>query len=228
MKVPKFRYEGNLYYVSDTSVYSDVAVIIHFYVGYGLAASVVCFSTPLEDAIDVAVDLISDAGIAPGIFVDDEVAELYEEALEEGKSEEEAWEYAEADTTIAGNYGRHISDWSYEEIDSDDPRFRLALTALRKDERKTSRHNRLAQARNFFGQPQDVISYWGYGGIAQEVAKGNEKAVRFVKALASQAKSKYSGKEAQDALVRIDQAYERQSGYGKAARARWTYEKRRK
>jgi hypothetical protein len=65
----------------------------------------------LEDALDECVDWIAEN--APGLLCDDEVAELYKEAIAEGKSEEEAREESEMDTTVAGNCGHYLHSWEW-------------------------------------------------------------------------------------------------------------------
>lgn len=66
----------------------------------------------LEDALDEAIDWLVDN--APGHIIDDQVEEAYREAIAEGKSDEEAMEISEQDTTSGGNAGNHISssEWS--------------------------------------------------------------------------------------------------------------------
>lgn len=76
------------------------------------------WANSLDDALDEAVDWLSDH--APGLLCDKEVGEEYERLIAEGKSEEEAMEEAEMDTTPAGGYGQRIrsEEWS---IVAEDP-----------------------------------------------------------------------------------------------------------
>lgn len=61
----------------------------------------------LEDALDVAIDWIEEN--APGLLVDEQVNEAYNEAIAEGKSEEEAQVCANTDVTCGGNAGHYIA-----------------------------------------------------------------------------------------------------------------------
>ena len=65
----------------------------------------------LEDALDEAVDWIAEH--APGYLADESVHEEYNRLIAEGKSEDEAREKAEADTTIAGNAGNYLHSWEW-------------------------------------------------------------------------------------------------------------------
>lgn len=69
------------------------------------------WANSVDSALDEAVDWIEDN--APGILCDDEVKSAYEEAVSDGKSEEEAMEIAEVDTTVAGNHGRYLHSWEW-------------------------------------------------------------------------------------------------------------------
>jgi len=69
------------------------------------------YARHLEDALDECVDWIAEN--APGLLMNDQVAEAYHEAIAEGKSEEEAIEEAECDMTIAGNAGDYIASWEW-------------------------------------------------------------------------------------------------------------------
>lgn len=66
----------------------------------------------LDGALDESVDWLVDN--APGLLCDAEVQEAYNEAIQAGKSEEEAQEEAEVDTTCAGNEGHYLrsDDWN--------------------------------------------------------------------------------------------------------------------
>lgn len=74
----------------------------------------------LEDALDECVDWIADN--APGLLCDDTVNEAYNEAISAGKSEEEARDEAEADTTCAGNNGHYLLSWEWGLV-CEDPSF---------------------------------------------------------------------------------------------------------
>ena len=65
----------------------------------------------LEAALDTAVDWIVE--YAPGLIADDQVHEAYNDAIADGKSEEEAIEEAELDTTCAGNCGNYLLSWEW-------------------------------------------------------------------------------------------------------------------
>jgi hypothetical protein len=65
----------------------------------------------LDGALDEAIDWIADN--APGLLANDEVQEAYEAAIAEGKSEEEAAEEAEEDTTRGGNCGHYLNSWEW-------------------------------------------------------------------------------------------------------------------
>lgn len=72
----------------------------------------------LQDALDEAIDWLVDN--APGHIVDDQVNEAYAEAIAEGKSEDEAYEIAEEDTTSGGNCGNHILSYEWSMIEDPD------------------------------------------------------------------------------------------------------------
>jgi hypothetical protein len=66
----------------------------------------------LESALEEATDWIVEH--APGLLHDDAVQEMYEEAIAEGKSEEEAQEEAEVDMTVMGHNGIHyLASWEW-------------------------------------------------------------------------------------------------------------------
>ncbi len=73
----------------------------------------------LEDALDECVDWIAEH--APGLLMDEQVAEAYKEAFDaaiaEGMSEEDADEHAreeaETDMTCAGNCGNYLASWEW-------------------------------------------------------------------------------------------------------------------
>ncbi len=65
----------------------------------------------LDSALDKCVDWLVEN--APGLLRDEAVEENYKEALADGKSEEEAQEYAEQDMTCAGNFGNYIASWEW-------------------------------------------------------------------------------------------------------------------
>jgi hypothetical protein len=61
------------------------------------------FANHLEEALDIAIDWLAEN--APGLIANDQRDEAFAEAISEGKTEEEAWIYAEEDLTIGGNCG---------------------------------------------------------------------------------------------------------------------------
>jgi len=65
------------------------------------------WANSLDDALDEAVDWIVDH--APGLLADESVREEYNRLIAEGKSEDEAQEEAEVDTTTAGNCGNYLN-----------------------------------------------------------------------------------------------------------------------
>jgi len=83
--------------------------VIHFG-AYGVT-TLVAYADHLQDALDHCIDWAVDN--APGFICDDEVDEVYQEAVELGASEEDAYEQAAADTYCGGNCGNHVlmSEW---------------------------------------------------------------------------------------------------------------------
>ncbi len=65
----------------------------------------------LQDALDVAIDWIAEH--APGLLCNDAVADAYREAIAAGKSEEDAIEDAEIDTSCGGNAGDRILSYEW-------------------------------------------------------------------------------------------------------------------
>lgn len=65
----------------------------------------------LEDALDEAIDWLADN--APGLLADESVKEEYDRLISEGKTEEEAWEEAEQDTTSGGNATHYVNSWEW-------------------------------------------------------------------------------------------------------------------
>lgn len=66
----------------------------------------VVFSDHLQNALDESIDWLVEH--APGLLCDEQVKEAYEEAIAEGKTEDEAIEIAEVDTVRGGNCGNYI------------------------------------------------------------------------------------------------------------------------
>ncbi len=85
-----------------------------FWFGSHGATYVRAWGSSLQDALDEAVDWLSDH--YPGLLADTEVEEEYKRLIGEGVSEEEAQEQAEMDMTPAGGYGQHIrsDEWGIE------------------------------------------------------------------------------------------------------------------
>ena len=69
------------------------------------------WANSLDDALDEAIDWLVDN--APGHICDEQVEEAYKEAIAEGKSEDEAMEIAEQDTTSGGNCGNRILSYEW-------------------------------------------------------------------------------------------------------------------
>ena len=85
------------------------------------------WANSLTDALDEAVDWIAE--YAPGLLCDDEVAEEYRAARDEGLGDEAAQARAEEDTTCAGNNGHFTAshDWH---VVAEDPSRREILALL--------------------------------------------------------------------------------------------------
>ncbi len=64
----------------------------------------------LEDALDEAIGWIAEH--KKGLLANDAVADEYKRAIAEGKSEEEAIEEAEVDTTMDGS-GNYVNSWEW-------------------------------------------------------------------------------------------------------------------
>lgn len=76
------------------------------------------WASGIDDASEHMIDWVVDN--APGYLADDLVQEEYRRAIAEGKSEEEAQEEAESDTTMFGHNGIHYlmsDDWGIEKED---------------------------------------------------------------------------------------------------------------
>ena len=65
----------------------------------------------LQDALDECIDWIRE--YEPSMLCDDEVNEAYQEAINDGKTEEEAIEIAEQDTITGGNFGNRILSYEW-------------------------------------------------------------------------------------------------------------------
>lgn len=101
------------------------------------------WANSLDDALDGAIDWLVDN--APGHIVDDQVNEAYEEAIGAGKSEDEAREEAESDTTIGGNAGNHILSHEWGIVKEDPSRADLLELEGRPRERRSSGVDLLAK-----------------------------------------------------------------------------------
>lgn len=75
------------------------------------ATYLMVYADHLQDALDECIDWIAEH--TPGMLCNDEVEEEYKRLLAEGKSEEEAMEEAEADTTCGGNAGDRILSYEW-------------------------------------------------------------------------------------------------------------------
>lgn len=75
-----------------------------FWFGAHAPTYVRAWGSSMEDALDEAADWLSDH--KPGLLATEQVEDEYKRLIEEGKSEEEAWEEAQMDTTPMGGYGQ--------------------------------------------------------------------------------------------------------------------------
>ena len=75
------------------------------------ALYLVVWANHIEDALDGAIDWIVDH--KPGMLCDDQVSELYNEAISQGCSEDQAQERATQDITCGGNAGNYIPSWEW-------------------------------------------------------------------------------------------------------------------
>jgi hypothetical protein len=102
--------QGNLTFVNPT----DRDWARHRYVlcfgAYG-DTKLCVWANGIEGALDECVDWIADN--APGLLADEAVAEAYKGAIAAGKSEDEAQEEAQVDTTCAGNAGNYLHSWEW-------------------------------------------------------------------------------------------------------------------
>lgn len=83
-----------------------------YILGFGEYLRLMVWGNSFKDALDEAVDWIADN--KPGLLHDNEVAEAYAWAVEQGKSEEEAAQEAEIGMTVAGNACHYLlsSEWT--------------------------------------------------------------------------------------------------------------------
>lgn len=81
--------------------------ILHF----GATRLMMVWGNCLGDALDECIDWVAEH--APGLLCDDEVEELYREAIAEGLGEDDAWERATMDTISGGNCGNRIRSWEW-------------------------------------------------------------------------------------------------------------------
>jgi hypothetical protein len=68
------------------------------------------WASDLCSAVDECIDWLADH--APGYLCNESVHEEWERAVADGKSEDEAWDIATADTT-AGDGGNYINSWEW-------------------------------------------------------------------------------------------------------------------
>ncbi len=92
------------------------------------------WANSLDDALDEAVDWIEDH--APGLLADEAVADEYKRLKAEGKSDEEAMEEAEVDTTRAGNHGHYLHSWEWALVAEDPTREQMLELERRPAERR--------------------------------------------------------------------------------------------
>ena len=89
---------------------------------------VIVWDKSVERGLEEAAEWLDEN--APGTFTSDaELAEVYEEGLEEGMSEEEAQEYAETDMTYTEAGWIPSYEWGVSDLDLNSP---LAKTAHKK------------------------------------------------------------------------------------------------
>lgn len=86
------------------------------------------WANSLDDALDVAIDWIAEN--EPGLLCDNEVKEIYDQAIADGKNEKTAMKEAEVDTTQAGNESHYLNSWEWSILARDPTRAQiLALKA---------------------------------------------------------------------------------------------------
>ena len=98
------------------------------------ATNLLVWADHLQDALDEAVDWIVDH--KPGLLADEEVADEYKRLKAEGKSDEEAMEEAEVDTTTAGNAGNYLHSWEWGIVSEDPTREELLEIERRPAEKR--------------------------------------------------------------------------------------------
>ena len=96
-------------FVLQFGAYGDVTLCAH--------------ANSLDDALDGCIDWIAEH--MPGLLADDAVREAYAEAIAEGKSEDEARDFAETDVTIGGNCGHYLHSWEWGIVAEDPTREEL-------------------------------------------------------------------------------------------------------
>ena len=69
------------------------------------------WANSLENALDECIDWLAEH--APGHLMNDEVAEAYQNALNNGMDEDEANEAAVTDMTCGGNCCHYIASWEW-------------------------------------------------------------------------------------------------------------------
>lgn len=70
------------------------------------------WANSLDCAFDEAIDYIAE--FCPGLLYDEQVTEAYNEAIQNGMSEDEAMDEATIDMTIGGNCGNYIASWEWQ------------------------------------------------------------------------------------------------------------------
>ena len=69
------------------------------------------YARHLQDALDECIDWIAEH--APGLLYNDQVAEAYQECIDQGMTQEQAWDESQTDMTCAGNCGDFIASWEW-------------------------------------------------------------------------------------------------------------------
>ena len=128
MSAPRFRVDGDTYYLDDDSNPYDAAkggadAFLFTFGAYGSTRVLVYRSAGykgLEDGLEVAAATLADEGMTGHVMPldDPHLKELYKEAREEGYDDEEAWEQATAALTYteAGyltSYEWFVNDLAY-------------------------------------------------------------------------------------------------------------------
>jgi len=164
MAVASFRYDNVLFHVAPSFWAKDAKRGWAFQFGAYGDFRVVVLAEPginsLDDALESAAEVVAEE--APGIFATEAVHEAYEEAIAVGKSEEEAYEEAEMDTTsvLSGNEYINSWEWNVEDLDRGSPIFRGAIRVVgRRADRREPRRAR-----------EEATNAWPYKASKRQLA----------------------------------------------------------